>query len=60
MIIKILDIFKLPLVHAVGWCGGGAKLYHTIALYPERFAKRNIFHNVVIGEIPKNLELILS
>ena len=56
MIIKILDIFKLPLVHAVGWCRGGAKLYHTIALYPERFAKRNIFHNVDIGEIPKNLE----
>jgi hypothetical protein len=41
---------------AVGWCGGGATFYRTIAKYPEKFGPFHLFHNVVIGEIPANLE----
>ena len=31
MIIALLDMFSIDKVHGVGWCGGGATLYRTIA-----------------------------
>lgn len=59
MVIKIMDIFRLEQVCAGGWCGGGANFYRTIVKYPHRFAASNIFHRVVIGEIPVGLEEVL-
>ncbi|KRX06482.1 hypothetical protein PPERSA_05095 [Pseudocohnilembus persalinus] len=60
MVKNMINIFQLKNVHAVGWCGGGANFYRTIAHYPKLFGKNHIFHNVVISQIPtklvKNLE----
>jgi len=40
----------------VGFCGGAANIIRAINEFPGNFAKRHIFHNSVIGQIPVNFE----
>ena len=40
----------------VGFCGGAANLIRTISEEPGFFAKKHIFHNSVIGQIPEKFE----
>ena len=44
----------------IGFCGGAANFIRTITEYPNYFAKRHIFHNSVIGQIPEGFEKTLE
>ena len=60
MIIGLLDAFKLGNVFTVCFCGGAANIVRAMAMYPQRFQQRHVFHNNVIAEIPKGFEETLQ